>query len=85
MVLRRMVEVFAAYSRLWALSEIVVNHGTMFLSPGCEAFSAAECASTPWWFIFEMVLWVAVLVRPTRATVTPVSYTHLTLPTKRIV
>lgn len=65
-----MVEVFAAYSRLWALSEIVVNHGTMFLSPGCEAFSAAECASTPWWFIFEMVLWVAVLVRPTRATVT---------------
>ena len=61
-------ELFAAYCRLWACSELVVNYGTMFLSPGCGAFTPSECASTPFWFYGQVVLWLALVLRPTRAT-----------------
>lgn len=64
-------DLFKTYARMWAFSEFVVNYGTVFLSPGCGAFHFLECAATPWWFYIQVVLWLAVLVKPTRATLIP--------------
>ena len=63
------VDLFASYSRLWAASEAVIGYGTVYLVPGCHSFFPTECVETPWWFYSQCILWLIVLLYPSRFTV----------------
>ena len=63
------VDLFASYSRLWAVSEAVIGYGTVYLVPGCHSFFPTECVETPWWFYSQCILWLIVLLYPSRFTV----------------
>ena len=64
------VDLFASYSRLWAVSEAVIGYGTVYLVPGCHSFFPTECVETPWWFYSQCILWLIVLLYPSRFSVT---------------